>query len=81
MDETVIKTHIKFIPHFPKPKTKTWLVCSNYGDGLIGRIAWFGRWRKYSFFPDIGTVFEQVCLREIADFCEEQTKLQREKVT
>jgi hypothetical protein len=74
MQAEFIGTHIKFISHLPKPKTKTWLVVSNCGSGLLGRIAWFARWRKYSFFPEGGTVFEEVCLKEIVDFCQLKTK-------
>jgi hypothetical protein len=67
-------THIKFIEAQPKPKTKVWWVVSKYGDSPLGTIAWFSRWRKYSFFPKADTVYEWVCLREIADFCMKQTK-------
>lgn len=59
-------------------KTKVWEVVPIEGDGRnIGCIKWFGRWRKYSFFPANETVFETDCLRLIADFCEERTKEQR----
>ena len=71
-------TYISFIPHFPKPKTRTWLVCSLEGAGLLGDIGWFGRWRCYSFFPGLGTVYEKKCLREIADFCDRKTKEHRQ---
>ena len=37
------------------------------GD-LLGEIRWFGRWRKYSFFPKGDTIYEEVCLQEITDF-------------
>jgi hypothetical protein len=43
----------------------------------LGVIRWFGRWRKYAFFPESDRVFEQTCLREIADFCEQETKARR----
>ena len=48
------------------------------GHHLIGLVHWYGPGRKYCFFPIAETVFEQVCLREIAAFCEDQTKLHRE---
>jgi hypothetical protein len=41
----------------------------------IGTISWYGTWRKYCLWPEPDTVFEQVCLRDIAAFCEQQTKL------
>ena len=72
-------THIKFMEAPPKPKTKVWWVVSKYDDIQLGTIAWFSRWRKYSFFPKGDTVYEWVCLREIADFCEKQTKEHKAK--
>jgi DNA-directed RNA polymerase subunit M/transcription elongation factor TFIIS len=69
-------THIKFVEaeFQPKVKTKTWVVISKYGDGDLGTIMWFGRWRKYAFFPLPDTVYEQVCMREIALFIENKTR-------
>lgn len=59
-------------------KTNEWLVCSKYDQtDVIGQVKWFGRWRCYGFFPFKDTVFEKQCLRDIADFCEEQTKHHR----
>lgn len=48
-------------------KTKTWTVCSKGGDQL-GEIHWFASWRRYCFMPLAYTVFDGVCLREIAAF-------------
>lgn len=31
----------------------------------LGRIAWFGRWRQYVFFPEPATVFNPECLDAI----------------
>ncbi len=66
-------THIIFRFAEQKPKTGVWLVSSKYG-GDIGVIKWFPRWRKYSFFPDDKTIYEEVCMREISGFIEELTK-------
>lgn len=70
---------IKFEEVAPKKKTRVWLVMPTKCDDLagalpIGAVAWYGPWRKYSFFPAPGSVFEQDCLRQIAEFCEGQTK-------
>lgn len=40
----------------------------------IGVISWYASWRKYAFQPKGNTVFEQDCLRDIADFIEDATK-------
>jgi hypothetical protein len=54
-------------------KTERWLIVSENG-GEIGAIRWYGPWRRYCFLPLEGTVYEEQCLREIADFCERLTK-------
>ena len=57
-------------------KTAIWLVLDKAG-GVLGQVKWFGRWRKYSFFPMPDCVFEGTCLREIARFIEDQTRAHR----
>src|SRR3989338_3930957 len=47
---------------------------SNKNEIFLGQVYWFNRWKRYSFFPASETVFEQDCLRKIADFCEGETK-------
>ena len=63
----------------PGQKTLRWTVTTADGSGPLGEIAWFGRWRKYAFFVEPHSVFEQECLREIAAFCEDRTREHKEK--
>jgi hypothetical protein len=65
--------HIQSEPH-PKGKTMVHWVYSKETQFTLGEIRWYGRWRKYCFFPVISSLFEQDCLRDIADFCENATK-------
>lgn len=60
-------------------RTSVWAVLSLDGSKKLGHVSWYGAWRKYSFMPYGMTVFEQECLRYIADFCEAQTKAHRSK--
>lgn len=78
MNKIEFGTHICFVLGVPNPKTKTWLVETKDSGQIIGGIAWFGPWRCYSFLPNSNTVYEKVCLREIADFCEQKTKEHRQ---
>jgi hypothetical protein len=71
-------THIRFMIAPPKARTKVWWVVSSYDDTCLGWVAWFSRWWKYSFYPEQGRVFEEVCLREIAQFCVDQTLIHKE---
>jgi hypothetical protein len=68
---------IRFVPSTPKPKTKTWRVDSIESGVELAYIEWSGRWRCYVFVPLIDTIYEKQCLRDIADFCEQQTIEQR----
>lgn len=61
-------------------KTRLWHVVPKQGDGTpIGVIHWYGPWRKYCFSPNRNTIYEQDCLRAIADYCEKQTIAHRSK--
>lgn len=60
-------------------KTKLWRIRPLDSHDTLGEVKWYGPWRKYCFYPDHNTVFEQDCLRDIAKFCESQTKAHREK--
>lgn len=64
------------------PKTMIYLVRTNNSHGLgilLGMIKWYAQWRQYGFFPEEKTVFEKTCLHDIADFCIQLNKKQRQK--
>ena len=71
--------HLLFKEGPSKPKTKTWWVANKHSDICIGNIGWFAAWRKYGFFPEEDMVFEEDCLRDIADFIENKTKEHKNK--
>lgn len=58
-------------------KTIVWEVRRKDGSAKLGRIGWYGAWRGYAFFPYKDCLFEQTCLRDIADFIEDQNKKHR----
>jgi hypothetical protein len=70
--------YITFLEGPSKEKTKVWFVVNKYEDFHLGWVAWFPAWRKYSFYPKAETVYEEVCLRDIANFCVSQTKIHKE---
>lgn len=51
----------------PSGKTEVWAVDSSYGS-FLGAVRWFGRWRKYAFYPEPNTIFETTCLGELKEF-------------
>ena len=54
-------------------KTKKWNVI-NTDSQLLGKISWYGPFRKYAYIPGFSAVYDEACLREIADFIEVETK-------
>lgn len=55
-------------------RTHVWHVRSKSSGDLLGRVAWFGRWRQYAFHPVGDTVYNAQCMRDLADFCEWQNR-------
>ncbi len=55
--------------------TKLWTVLGAQ-DKVLGSIRWYAPWRKYCFYCSAlqCVVFDVNCLREIADFCEAETR-------
>lgn len=72
--------HIEFRGHSDSGKTRIWVVRAKEGGGRLGTIAWYSPWRGYVFEPGHGQlVFEQRCLRDLADFLETATRAQRQQ--
>lgn len=68
------KTWIEFklVGESKSGKTKIWDVITKEFPTKIGQIKWHAPWRKYSFFPESDTIFEEICLNDIANFCKSQ---------
>jgi len=74
-------THVTFVNcgQLESRKTNGYMVNAKEGSALLGWITWHGAWRKYAFHPSAGTIYEETCLRDIAEFCEQETKAHRAK--
>lgn len=71
---------ITFLLSEEKPKTSVWRIETKDTHNILGFIKWLARWRKYAFFPNTDTIYENDCLRDIASFIEEKMydrKMQR----
>lgn len=65
LDDT--NPYVEFVDVTPEGrKTKIVEVRAVRDRALLGMIKWFGRWRRYAFFPEPGCVFEAGCLEVIA---------------
>ncbi len=58
-------------------KTKRWVV-NNVQVGPIGHVKWSTGFRRYAFYPEPDTHYEEGCLRDIAEFLEVQTALHKD---
>jgi hypothetical protein len=59
-------------------KTDVWFVFSLTAfPAHLGVVKWYAQWRKYAFFPASTALFEQDCLRDIAEFLESETEKHR----
>lgn len=68
---------IKFQQAGDTGKTKIWDVVTKDGKVLLGQIKWYPGWRKYAFFPFEKTIYEQICLRDLAEFMEQEMKARK----
>jgi hypothetical protein len=68
-------SYLRFVESEPSPsgKTRRWAVWSVAESVTLGVVSWFAPWRCYIFSPHPHTVYERRCLRDLADFCEQQT--------
>lgn len=74
-----VSSHLRITENpLGSPKTKIFTVMSSSGD-YLGTIKWFGRWRKYCFFPGRDTIFDDKCLAEITTYCIDATLQHKEK--
>lgn len=55
-------------------RTKIWRVSSRTTSIVLGFVRWFPHWRKYTFIPEAGMVFDASCLHELSDFVLERTR-------
>jgi hypothetical protein len=78
ISESVIKgSYIWFVKgESPGKKTNIYQVQSRVGESfiVIGFIKWHGPWRKYCYFPQPETIYDKGCMREIANFCDDETE-------
>src|SRR5208282_248516 len=59
-------------------KTNRYAVVEKHNaSSQLGVILWFARWRKYCFYPDPNTLYEETCMREISQFIVEETVARR----
>ena len=59
--------------------THKFSVYSKFNGSYLGYIKYFAQWRKFVFFPGSSSMFDCLCMREIAEFCETQTTVLKSK--
>ncbi len=56
---------VESLPKEPHRKTLDWDILNKRHGTPIGKIAWYGPWRQYCFYPEGGTVFNVGCLDDV----------------
>lgn len=59
-------------------KTSIYNIINNKFE-MIGKIKWQGSFRKYAFFPETNTVWDNKCLLEVIDVLDDINKKYRER--
>ena len=67
----------KYLGDSESGKTELWEVHNKIFMVRLGLIKWNPAWRQYSFYPARDTMYEEDCLRRIANFNEKLTKERR----
>ena len=72
-----MKTEFKYIRFElidKKPKTSVYGCYSVRSNDLLAKIAWYGSWRQYCFYPACETIFNVGCMNDIIEFIQELSK-------
>jgi len=59
-------------PAMPVEEKSTWFCRNNKTKEILGMVTWYGPWKRWVFEGEPGCVFDYTCLRDIADFLENQ---------
>jgi hypothetical protein len=59
--------------------TSIWEVRSAHTDILLGNIAWYAPWRRYTYQDKGQNIYDATCFREIADFLDTQMEARKQK--
>lgn len=51
-----------------KRKTPIYHIISKHSNTEIGQVKWYGAWRKFCFFPEKGTIWDNKCIKDLLDF-------------
>lgn len=60
-------------------KTPILHICSKLSNDEIGIIKWYGAWRKFCFFPNPDTIWDEKCLTKLNNFLIQYNKDWRKK--
>jgi hypothetical protein len=61
-----------------KPKTVK-IIVGNIENQILGVIAWYPPFRKYSYFPSGTTVYERTCLNDIVTLLDELEAIRKNR--
>ena len=60
-----------------KGTTGKWIIYSTSkpkGGDILGVLKWYWAWRRFVFWPELGTLYDASCLEDIRDFIDQAMK-------
>lgn len=61
-------TYLRIFEYYVQERKTPILVIKNWDDMELGQIKWYQSWRKFCFYPDDGTIWDNKCLSELLEF-------------
>ena len=52
-------------------RTTVWWVRSLANESHLGEVRWYAPWRRYTFWPASGSIFDSACLNEVVGLMDE----------
>lgn len=76
-----VEKYIRIVPRGTSPTGKTlrWAVQNIRTGEWFGWIKWHGAWRRYCFFDKEASLYDDDCLRMIADFLKQANEEHRKQ--
>lgn len=70
--------YLIFELYLQKEKTQVWHVISKKHGDILGVVRWYPRWRQYTFWPELHTIWNPECLMDVCEFIRELMKDRKE---
>lgn len=64
----VLKSILKQVKKYFQTERHLFIIYYGYDNNCLGQIRWFSSWRKFCFYPNMDTIWDNKCLCEVVEF-------------